>query len=266
MVVWVVWLAASWTWAVECAAPVAPAEIEAAMTTVEAAFRDLDEAGFRDGVNELAALRLPCVDQALTPDQAARYHRLMALHLHGLGDEVGALAALTAAHALAPTQPIPEDLAPPVHPLQQAWPGLPTDTPAARVPEPKYGKLAFDGSFTRDRPRDRPALVQLFDASGVPSATRYLDPREPLPAYAAIPRRRNALIGCSGGAVAASVGAWAAAWATRGGVYGGAEDMTTAGSRLDGGRAATNALTVSSAALLGVSAGCGVAAAAIGPR
>lgn len=252
--------------ALECVEPVAPSELNDAMERAEDGLRELDEGRFRDGVNEVAGLLLPCVSQAVSPEVSARYHRLMALHLHALGDEEGALLGLSAAYTLDPEHGYPDDLIPPSHPLREAWTSLAPDPGVRRVPEPRYGRLAFDGVIGRDRPRNVPTVAQVFDESGLATSTRYLGPREPLPSYAAVPRQRNLLIGCAGGAVALSGLTYGLAWGANGSLYSGAANPRTSARDLDGSRSSANALTVLSGALFGVGAGCGIGAVAIGQR
>lgn len=250
----------------ECADPVKPAELEASMQLAEDALRDLDEAGFRDRVNEVAGILLPCVGQALSPESAARYHRLMALHLHGIGDDEGARLGLSSAYALQPDVTYADDLLAADHPLRAQWDALEPDLSVRRVPEPRYGRLGFDGTIGRERPRNRPTLAQVFDESGLTVSTQYLGPREPLPLYPAIPRQRNLLIGCAGGAAATAGALYGGSWAARSSVYRLAADPKTPAADLDRARATDNALSVLSGTFFGIGLGCGVGAAVIGQR
>ncbi len=261
-----VWAVLGAALAVECVEPVSPTELDEAMAGAENGLRELDEARFRDGVNEVAGLLLPCVTQAISPQISARYHRLMALHLHALGDDAGAQLGIAAAYTLDPNTGYPDDLIPPAHPLREAWSELAPDAVVRRVPEPKYGRLAFDGTITRDRPKNTPTVAQVFDDSGLALSTHYLGPREPLPSYAAVPRQRNMLIGCAGGAVALSGMTYGLAWASRDSLYSNAAKPNTKAGKLDSARATGNALTALSGVLFGVGAGCGVGAVAIGQR
>lgn len=252
--------------AVECTAPITEAELVSAMDGAEQSLRDLEDEQFRAGVNVVAGLLLPCMGSAVSPPVAARAHRLMALHRHAMGNEEGALEGLGAAYALAPDQGFPDDLVAAKHPLREAWAGLGAEPAMRKVPEPRYGSLAFDGTIGRERPRDLPTVAQVFDASGVAQSTFYLDPHQPLPGYVAIPRQRNLLLGCAAGSGAVALTTYGVAMGFSGGVYKRAADQSTPGPDLDRGRAAGNAVSVLSASFLTVGAGCGVGAALIGQR
>ncbi len=264
-------LVAVWCWlwaalAADCPAPVGIDALVEAMDRTEAALVDLDDLAFRDGINELAGLLMPCADGVVPRDVAARYHRLMALHLHALGDEDNARLAVRAARTLAPDQPWSPELVPDTHPLAEMWAASEPDEDTRTVPEPRYGALAFDGEVGRARPRDLPTVAQVFDPSGIPVSTRYLAPREPLPPYTAIPRQRNLLLGCTGGALALSGAAWGAGWSARANMVRTAADPAAPADAIEAARASANTMSVLSGALFGVAAGCGTGAALIGQR
>jgi hypothetical protein len=252
-------------YALECADPVDLSELRAAMDGVEAAWRDLDDVGFRDRTNELSGLLLPCVSVVLPPEDAARMHRIAALHLEVVGDAEAAVAAAHAGHAVQPDLAW-NDLVPPDHELRIAWDAAQPPDRFALVPEPRAGELAFDGTVGRRRPLDVPTVAQVVDASGIAIRTSYLGPGDPLPAYAAIPRMRNRLLGCTGGAVALSGASYAVSWGARGRMVGIAADPTTPGADIDGLRATANWTSVTSGLMLGIGAGCGVGALLIGDR
>ena len=128
------------------------------------------------------------------------------------------------------------------------------------------GSVAFDGAHTRTRRSELPTVFQMFDETGRARTTEYLGARQALPSYAAIPRKRNLLIGCSAGSAAASGALFAGSWATRGSLLRGAQDASTTAEVLDGRRATMNTLAVASAALFGVGTGCGVSALLVGER
>lgn len=252
--------------AFECAEPVPPKALDKALEGAEKAFADLDDVGFRDRVNEVAGILLPCVSQALPPATAARYHRVMALHLFTIGDEASARSALDAAKLADPTYVFEASLLPDSHPLVEHYTGSEPDDKTRNVPEPRVGSIAFDGTVDRARSKTLPALVQLFDEQGLSQSTGYLGPRESLPPYRAIPRQRTTLILSSGGALVASGTLYALAWAQRGNLLAAAQDPTTGKDTLDSKRNRTNALVLGSSAFLGISIGTGVGAALIGER
>jgi hypothetical protein len=263
---WLLGIFAGTALAVDCAAPLDQTSLVGAMDKTEAAYADLDEAGFRDGVNEIAGLMLPCMGEALDPAVTARYHRLMALRLHEIGDTVNAELSVIAARTVAPDSEFDVAMVPDDHPLRGFWSGNQPDDETRKVPEPRYGSLAFDGVIGRDRPKSRPTVAQVFDDTGVAQSTNYLGPREPLPIYSAVPRQRNILIGCTAGAAVGSGITYGMAWGARGSVFEQAADPQALSGDLDSARASTNLLSLVSGGLLGVAMGCGTGALVIGER
>jgi hypothetical protein len=250
---------------VACADPIGIPELEAKLDAAETAFADLDDAGFRDDVNELGGLLLPCVGQAIPPALAARYERVVALQLHGIGDHAGAVGAIHASKARDPEFRFDDAFLPADHPVRLAWDASPTVQRTHTVPEAREGTLLFDGLATRARPKDDPAIVQVLDAGGNAVHTVYLGARSPLPAYDIVPRRRNALLVASGATLAASAATLGAAWGAHGGLYGDASDQGLPAEPILADRARTNALAVTSGVLLVGGVGLGVTAAITGP-
>lgn len=252
--------------AVECRAPVSRTELDAAVDEAERAWAALDDAAFREDVDHLAALLLPCLADPLPPASAARVHLLLALQLFNAGDTGNAALSAAAARAADPALVPGPDLLPAAHPLRAVWAEdlPPTDT--HRVPTPRVGSVAFDGVSTRQR-AERPTIVQLFDETGVARQTAYLGVREPLPAYAAIPRNRNRWLGCAGGLAAGGAGAAVAAAGLRASLFAAADAVPALDAdALDARRAAVNALSAGSWTLFAGATGCGVGALAAGPR
>ncbi len=198
----------------ECVDRMSRGEVGTAFERAERSFLDLDDAGFRDRFNELAGIVLPCTGDLVPPPLAARYHRLMAIHLYGLGDRDGAVASIRAARWAAEADTA-GDLLAPTHELAEAAAGDTEPPKTHRVPEPRAGSIAFDGLNGRERPIGVPTLVQVFDESGQAVVTDYIGPRDPLPEYAAVPRRRNLLVGVGIGAGAGAVAAFAGSFAAR---------------------------------------------------
>ena len=261
----IVWLA-SLALALECSKPVAPSELDAAFDRTEKAWIDLDDTAFRDTMNEVGGLLLPCAAQVVTADEAARWHRLVALQLFSIGDPEGAAAAIEAAHAAKPDLAWDDALLPANHELRAHWASL-TEAPRTHnVPEPRGGSIAFDGKVGRARPSDVPSIVQLVDAVGAPHTTVYLGPGEALPVYPAIPRQRNILLGCATGAGVTGALTYGMAWGAHGKLYSEAANPDTSADDLDALQTRTNRLSALSTTLLGVGIGCGIGAVVIGPR
>ena len=233
------------------------------LAEAESAWLDLDTARFRDRMNVLGGLVVPCLGDLVPPDLSARWHRAVALQLDGLGDGAGAEAAIQRARALDPALPFDDAWVGADHHLR----AIPAEDPGTRaVPEPKVGALAFDGTLGRERPVDRPTLLQQFDGSGVAQVTRYLAPDDPLPPYDAIPRRRRALLGAGAGSLLASGAALGAAYASQASLFRASEDPMVGADALVAARRRTDALAGTGYGLLGVTAVFGAAAAAVGQR
>lgn len=251
--------------AIECEAPRSIGDVEATLSAAEQAVAELDERAVQQQVATLTGLVLPCMRERLDRPTAARTHRLMALHFSLLGETPAAEASLATAWSLDPGHTWAPELLPADHPLLAAWSAGP-DADTRKIPEPRDGSFAFDGQSGRLRPAGAPTIAQRLDASGTPTWTGYLGARDPLPSYAAVPRKRNALIACSAGAAGASAGAWAWSLGTRWGLPGAALDPDRTAKQLDGQRALANGLQLASLGLLGAGVGCGVGAVLVGPR
>ncbi len=260
------WIAAIPAFGVECAEPITMEELNGGLAIAENAYMELDDVRFRDSVNELAGILLPCVGQAVPTDLAARYHRVMAMHLFTIGDQENADLSLMAAKDAGPEFTFDDELLPPSHALRQTWATIEISDSSRTVPEPKLGSLSFDGHNGRKRPTAHPTIAQIFDESGLAQSTHYLAPRESLPMYAAIPRKRNLLIACSGGALALSATTYGLAWKANGKVYSQASNPNAKAADLDSSRASANAMSFLSGALFGVATGCGVGAGVVGQR
>lgn len=258
------WL--SFAFAIECKEPIPLEELSRSIDVAEQAYIDFDDTGFRDQVNILSGVHLPCVGDPVAPALVRRTHTLIGLNFLAMGDEPNAELSIKAAHAADPEARIDRRLIPEGHPADAWWADEEAGAKTRKVPEPRIGSVAFDGEHTRARRAELPTVFQIFDETGHARSTHYLGARQPLPSYAAIPRQRNLLLGCSAGSVAASGALFAGSWATRGSLIRGAQDPATTADVLDGRRSTMNGLAVASAALFGVGAGCGVGAYVIGER
>jgi len=252
-------------WALDCEEPVPLEELNATLAEAEKAYVDFDDTLFRDKVNIAAGVLLPCVGDALPTETVVRYHQVTALHLLTIGDEANAKLSLQAARSADAEAELDTNLFPEGTPGATWWAEW-EQGKEGKVPEPRYGSIAFDGEHTRARPRDLPHIFQLFDESGLARTTQYLAPREPLPSYPAIPRQRNMLIGCGVGGAVGSAILLGGAWAARSALLRNASDLSTSADDLDGQRGTMNGLALGSAALFGVGVGCGAGAAVIGER
>lgn len=249
--------------ALDCPQQLTREDIDEQLTHAETAYGELDTEAFRDRMNELNGLLLPCIGDLLPPPESARTHRLLALQQLELGNPDAAAAAWAAGPRVDPTLTLPDAWLPADHPLR-AVPPDPGRT--RRAPEPRSGHLAFDGAVGRDRPRDAPTVAQRFDAAGVAVSTAYLAADDPLPPYAAIPRIRNRLTLGAAGAGVAGLATLTASWLQYRALLANAADPTTPAADLDRQRATSNATYGIGTGLVGIGLGLGVGAVVVGPR
>lgn len=249
----------------ECPERLTREDLSTELTKAETAYGTLDTMAFRDRMNGLAGLLLPCMGDLVPPDLAARTHRVMALQQLELGNPTAADAAVAAIKHVDPALPLPPEWLPPEHPLRSAMAAA--EAPAfGKAPEPRVGALAFDGTNGRLRPRGVPTIAQVFDASGVAQSTLYLGPEDPLPEYAAIPRRRNTLIAAGSGSLGAGVAMIGMSYLQYTSMVAAAKDPLFPADDLRAMRGSTNLLYLGGASLVGVGFGFGAAAVATGPR
>jgi hypothetical protein len=151
----------------------------------EQALLVLDIPGFVAATDALRE-QIACVEDALPAELVARVHRLEGFRRWG-DREPDAALAFAAARAADPDWTVPEELAPLGSPLRRDVLAVEPARGGERVPAPAEGVLWIDGRPSRQRPTDRPAVVQLVDGSFA-RWTVYRDPEEPLPTYEVAPR------------------------------------------------------------------------------
>lgn len=234
-------------------------ELTEGLDRAEQAVRDLDPPAMQRELVLLSTDVVPCMIEPIPSSVASRFHRMMAIQLHSREQTDAANASVQAAHNLAPETSFPDDVLPADHPLRVSWSSSQAEK-LRKVPEPRVGLVAFDGRSGRRRPIGVPTLVQLVDESGLATQTQYLSPREPLPTYPVVPRRRNALIGCgiAGGAV--GIGGTVAAVALRDGLKGAAKDPATSGEQLRSRQRLVNGAQAVGLLGFGLGIGCGLGA------
>ncbi|MBT3219572.1 MAG: hypothetical protein HN348_10820, partial [Proteobacteria bacterium] len=183
-----------------CPAPADNSTLAGHLSTAELALKDGDLDSLGQALEE-TALALPCLDEAIVSEQAARLHRMEGVRLYAIGGAHQARSSLLAGKVLQPDYVFPEDLLPANHDLHLELARLrPATAQYNRVAKPNGGSLLFDGLPSRNRPMNHPTIFQRLNMDQFVVSTIYLLPDDPLPTYAPAPtiRRNLAIIaGCT---------------------------------------------------------------------
>ncbi len=147
-----------------------------------AAFEQMDAEAFRLA-REGAQERLGCVDRALSMEEAAEYHLLMALDAYLSQDPERTVAALRSVVALRPSYKLPRNLAPPGNLLLELHREArkPLYAPQMALLEVQQASFYVDGQQALERPSERPAVLQLLSESGEVAWSGYLPTGAHLP-------------------------------------------------------------------------------------
>ena len=184
----------------------------------EAAFANLDMATL-EAARADAMARLPCVQEVVGPGDAAAFHRLMGLYAFASGDRAQVAPEFHAARKLEPGYTFPEHVAPPGHPLIEAY------SEAAQLDEgdlqfpiaPRGGWINVGGVRGAPRGVGSAAVLQVFEADGAIVETLYLPAGYALPTWGRAEDtggRQGAhigLISATGGTALAAAGLYAVA-------------------------------------------------------
>ena len=164
-----------------CAEDTTTHDLLAAAGAAEASFASMDLDGFNTHYAEAQEL-LRCLDELVSPPDAAAVHRMMALHAYVEGDLDGVVQAYHAATVLQPGFSLPTSIAPEGHPLRTAWTDA-TELPPSPVERLVYPGLTLvvDGQAGASLPTGRPAVVQVQQPSGEVLWTVWSAPGDPLP-------------------------------------------------------------------------------------
>jgi len=171
---------------------------------------------FVELANEIES-SIPCIDDKVLADVAARLHRIVGLRARIVErDDDRARMAFAASRALDPNYRFPEDMISPGDPEHELYLAIPLQLwVTEQVPMPAAGSIRFDGSTTLDRPRTFATLFQYVGHDGQVVETAYLWPGDDMPGYltkdavtaALIPRERTVPRFALGGASAVVTGA-----------------------------------------------------------
>ncbi len=156
-------------------------DMNARFDVAEAAYASLDVEGFHNTLDEVA-LSLSCLDQVVTPEFAARYHRMQGLRLYTNRETARAEQAFAAARRIEPETELLPELFPATHAIQVTYGALPSIGPMEPLPEPVSARIYVDGVEGTLRPAEQPIIVQVQE-DGVITGTRYVFPGDALPRY-----------------------------------------------------------------------------------
>ncbi|MFT4622480.1 MAG: hypothetical protein ACI8PZ_001136 [Myxococcota bacterium] len=169
--------------------------LRSALAEAETAFAELDSDTFSTAATD-AGYTLSCLEEAMTPVDAASYHRLKALKAFIDGQPADTTGAFAAVLATQPGYQLPDPLAPPGHPLRAAFEaaGQLADLGTFDLPQPGQGWVQIDGRRVLAAPAGRPWVFQKFDRAGevessawVPSGGSFPDYPGPEVAPAPVP-------------------------------------------------------------------------------
>ena len=255
-----------------CAAPVSAREFHQMVSKGDAAYADMDLEAFQTArVN--ARQMFACLDEGITPAQAAGFHRLEALGYFLARDHANAVSSLRSLNAAAPGYALSAEIAPPNHPLRMYYDIAEklVSLPPQPLPLAKSGWTEIDGSTATAWPTDRPYLIQNFDDSGKVVLSSF-QTTGTAPAGVLSEPKPLSLLAPSKAQTAKTLSLVAGGSALlAGGLYLGARssanqfwDPTTPSSELDALRRRTNGLGWSSAGVGLVALGTGCAALYVG--
>lgn len=166
-----------------CETPASSDEVAAAVDRAEIAYGELDVEQFRIATDEAVAL-VSCVDETITKPLAARLHRFEGLRKFIERDLDGSKRAFAAARSIEPAYTFPTSLVPEGNPVRDEYIAMdPSVSTFETSPPVAHGYLMVDGTVTYERPKDRPAILQVLGDDGTVLISDYLGAMEPLPVY-----------------------------------------------------------------------------------
>lgn len=171
----------------DCSARSSTGDVAAALELAEAAYADADLPALL-AASDRAAEALPCVHELVSRPLAARYHRVVGLRAFVEAHPDQAERAFAASRSIEPSYSFPPEIVPPGNPVLDHYVSLTVDTPKTLpVDRPAQGSIWLDGRESLERSISWPVVVQLTDAGGAVTATAWVEPGDPLPAYMPAP-------------------------------------------------------------------------------
>jgi len=172
--------------AAECPSSVPAQKVSQEISIGEAAFKNMDEALFRQVIDDIQQL-VPCMSTPFNDAQATSFWRLRALAAFLNRDEDTVLTAFMSVIEISPGYMLSESIAPMGHPLQELFvQALESATSLEDVlPSPRSGQIYIDGSASLTVPLSRPYLFQMTDESGYIVVSQVVQAGQRPPGYAA---------------------------------------------------------------------------------
>lgn len=184
--------------AANCPAPVSIESLGQLLTDAEDAYKRMDDA-FPE-VAQKVVDALPCMEDIIPTDTAARLHRELGLQELFAQRKDRAQQAFAASRTIQTYYVFPEDFIPPEHPARVAFEALSTESTATiPLPSPKEGGIRLDGEINLNRPTSWPTLFQQVDPTGKVVQTAYLWPEDAPPPYPVSSKKDQRQAGRSGG-------------------------------------------------------------------
>lgn len=204
-----------WIGGALAACPATSADLTSSLEAAEAAFGDMDTAGFLTATNRATA-EANCLTESVPRSLIARLHRVEGLRAFVDKDADRAARAFASARAIEPAYTFPEALVPAEHPVRTQYTAVdPAAGGVTTAATPTSGYLTFDGRNTISRPTERPSLAQLVADDGAVSQSRYLWPEDTLFTYPGSASVAASTGGTSGGATSTGSSASTATKAER---------------------------------------------------
>ncbi|MCP4810140.1 MAG: hypothetical protein GY913_24575 [Proteobacteria bacterium] len=244
-----------------CPAPTSLSQLKDATVRGEESFANLDIDGLGQAAGD-AETALPCLSEAITPRDAAAYHRLMGMHAFATQERERVKYEFHAARKLEPGYEVPQAVAPTGHPMIAAYEeAVLVDEGALSQPvPPEGGYVTVGGVRGAARAELSPAILQVFEEGDALSETLYLSPGAELPMWGPLPeplpepkQLRRPMLAATAATGVVALGLQGVAWSSKNKFL----DTDTADADLEGLYARNRATYFSSVGVGAVAVGLG---------
>ena len=206
----------------DCASATTLSQLKDATVRGEESFANLDLEGLGQAATD-AETALPCLSEAITPRDAAAYHRLMGMHAFATQERERVKSEFHAARKLEPGYEVPEDVAPTGHPMIAAYEeAVLVDEGTLQQPvPPEGGYVTVGGVRGAARAELSPAIIQVFEPQDALTETLYLSPGTEMPIWGPVPELadsrtlRRPMLAATGATAAVALGLQGVAFASK---------------------------------------------------